>query len=165
MPDTPTRRKLLAAVGAATATGLAGCTAAERARLNPFAAPPVSMTVLRANGDESETTCRLETEAVADIPELQNPLDELNDAEVGDRVERGLSIPTGREISNTFTRQCDGDIGGIYYYDDAAYLIGLTYRDQADHQDHHERLAESETETATENGTATDDRTATPTEQ
>lgn len=151
MTDTPTRRKLLAAVGAATATGLAGCTAAERARLNPFAEPPVSMTVIRANGDESQTRCSLAADAVAEIPALQNPLDELNDADDGERVERGLSIPTGREISNMFTRQCDGDIGGIYRYDGAAYLIGLTYRDQADHQDHHEQL-----------GSQTGDETETP---
>ncbi len=164
MDDTPTRRKLLAAVGTATATGLAGCTAAERARLNPFAEPPVSMTVVRASGEESETRCTLETEAVAEIPKLRDPLDELADAEDGDRVERGLSIATGREISNTFTRQCDGDVGGIYRYDGAAYLIGLTYRDQADHQDHHDHLA-NETATGTDNGTAVDDDTETPSEQ
>ncbi|KPN30263.1 hypothetical protein SY89_00989 [Halolamina pelagica] len=39
MTDAPTRRRLLAAVGAVATTGLAGCTAAERARLNPFAEP------------------------------------------------------------------------------------------------------------------------------
>lgn len=153
MADTPTRRKLLAAVGTATATGLVGCTAAERARLNPFAEPPVSMTVIRASGDESQTRCSLATDAVTEIPELRNPLDELNDAADGERVERGLSIPTGREISNLFTRQCDGDIGGIYRYDGAAYLIGLTYRDQADHQDHHEDLAGNETDDDTETET------------
>lgn len=157
MPTTPTRRKLLAAVGAATATGLAGCTAAERARLNPFAEPPISMTVVRATGDESETRCSLDADAVAEIAVLQNPLDELADAEDGERIHRGLSIEKGREISNMFTRQCDGEIGGIYRYEGAAYLIGLTYRDQADHQDHHEHLA-----TETDNDTATDD-TETPT--
>jgi len=152
----PTRRKLLAAVGTAAATGLAGCTAAERARLNPFAEPPVSMTVIRANGDESETRCSLDADAVAEIPELQAPLDELNDAEDGDRIHRGLSIPTGREISNTFTRQCDGEIGGIYRYDGAAYLIGLTYRDQSAHQEHHDRLGN-------DSHGGTDDGTETPT--
>ena len=160
MARNPTRRKLLAAVGTAAATGLAGCTAAERARLNPFAEPPVSMTVIRANGDESETRCGLAADAVAEIPELQGPLDELSDAEDGERVERGLSIPTGREISNMFTRQCDGDVGGIYRYDGTAYLIGLTYRDQSAHQEHHEQLGndshggtddDTETETATPN--------------
>lgn len=150
MTDTPTRRRLLAAVGAAAATGLAGCTAAERARLNPLAEPPVSMTVIRATGDESETRCSLDTDVVAEIPELQGPLDELNDAEDGERVEKGLSIPTGRQISNMFTRQCEDGIGGIYRYDGAAYLVGLTYRDQSAHQDHHEHLAESATETETE---------------
>lgn len=160
MAGSPTRRRLLAAVGAAGTTGLAGCTAAERARLNPFAAPPVSMTVIRASGDESETTCRLDADGVAEIPELQGPLDELNDADDGERVERGLSIATGREISNFFTRQCEDDVGGIFRYDGAAYLIGLTYRDQADHQDHHEHLA-NESETGTDEGTGTE----TPTEQ
>jgi hypothetical protein len=164
MSGEPSRRKLLAAVGTVAATGLAGCTAAERARLNPFAEPPVSMTVIRASGDESGTRCALETEAVAEIPELQGPLDELNDAEDGERVERGLSIATGRQISNMFTRQCDDDVGGIYRYDGAAYLIGLTYRDQADHQDHHDHLA-NETTTGTDDGTAVDDDTETPSEQ
>jgi len=143
------RRRLLAAGATATLVGTAGCTAAERARLNPFAEPPVSMTVIRASGDETETRCSLDTEAVAEIPELQGPLDELTDADDGERIERGLSIATGRQISNLFTRQCDGDVGGIYRYDGAAFLIGLTYRDQADHEEHHEHLAESETETET----------------
>ena len=151
----PTRRKLLAAAGAVAATGLAGCTAAERARLNPFAEPPVSMTVIRATGDESETRCGLAADAVADIPELQNPLDELNDAEDGDRIHRGLSIPTGREISNFFTRQCGDEIGGIYRYDGAAYLIGLTYRDQSAHQEHHDRLG-NESHGGTDDGSATE---------
>jgi hypothetical protein len=148
MPEL-SRRRLLAAGATATLVGTAGCTAAERARLNPFAEPPVSMTAIRASGDETETSCSLDAEAVSEIPELQNPLDELADADDGDRVERGLSIATGRQISNLFTRQCDGDVGGIYRYDGAAYLIGLTYRDQADHQDHHDHLAESATETET----------------
>ncbi|MFD1525462.1 hypothetical protein, partial [Halolamina salina] len=134
--------------------GPAACAAPERARLNPFAEPPVSMTVIRASGDETETRCSLDAEAVAEIPELQNPLDGLADADDGERVERGLSIATGRQISNLFTRQCDGDVGGIYRYDGAAYLIGLTYRDQADHEAHHEHLAESATDTETENGTS-----------
>jgi|AntRauTorcE11898_2_1112593.scaffolds.fasta_scaffold05101_2 hypothetical protein len=161
MPPTPTRRKLLAAVGTVTATGLAGCTAAERARLNPFAEPPISMTVVRATGDESETRCTLDADAVAEIPVLQNPLDELADAEDGERIHRGLSIQKGREISNMFTRQCDGEIGGIYRYEGAAYLIGLTYRDQADHQDHHEHLG-NETDDSGADGTESDE-TETPT--
>jgi hypothetical protein len=144
------RRRLLAVGATATLVGTAGCTAAERARLNPFAEPPVSMTVIRASGDETETRCSLDSEAVAEVPELQGPLDELTDADDGERVERGLSLATGRQISNLFTRQCDGDVGGIYRYDGAAFLIGLTYRDQADHEDHHEHLAESETETPSE---------------
>ena len=156
MPDSPTRRRLLAAVGVAATTALAGCTAAERARLNPFAEPPVSMTVIRAAGDESETSCRLDPDAVAAVPELAGPLDELNDAEDGERIHRGLSIATGRELSNLFTRQCEDDVGGIYRYDGAAYLIGLTYRDQADHEEHHEQLANE-----TNDGTDTE----TPTEQ
>jgi len=155
MADTHTRRRLLATVGAATATGLAGCTAAERARLNPFAEPPVSMMVVRASGDETETTCQLDPAAVAEIPELQGPLDELADAADGERTQRGLSIATGREISNMFTRQCDGDVGGLYRYDETWFLIGLTYRDQADHQDHHDHLGESETESETDSGNAT----------
>ncbi len=160
MAGAPTRRQLLAAVGATAATGLAGCTAAERARLNPFAEPPVSMTVIRAAGDESETICRLDADGVAGIPELRGPLDELDDAADGERVHRGLSIATGRQISNFFTRQCEDDVGGIYRYDGAAYLIGLTYRDQAAHQDHHDHLA-NESETGTDDGTDTE----TPTEQ
>jgi hypothetical protein len=156
MAGTPTRRKLLAAVGTATVTGLAGCTAAERTRLNPFAEPPVSITVLRASGDETETTCRLDADAVDDVPELREPLEELADADDGERLERGLSIATGREISNLFTRQCDDDVGGLYRYDGVWYLIGLTYRDQADHQDHHDHLA---------NESDTDDDTETPTAQ
>lgn len=155
------RRKLLAAGTVTALTGLAGCTAADRARLNPFAEPPVSMTVIRASGDETETTCRLDAEAVADIPELQDPLDRLNDADDGERVEKGLSIATGREISNMFTRQCEDDVGGIYRYDGAAYLIGLTYRDQADHQDHHDHLAGSETEAESGNGADSGNETAT----
>jgi len=154
MADSPTRRRLLAAIGAAATTGLAGCTAAERARLNPFAEPPVSLTVIRASGDESETRCRLDPEAVDEIPELRDPLDELTDAQDGERVHRGLSIATGRELSNLFTRQCDDGVGGVYRYDGAAYLIGLTYRDQAAHQDHHDHLAG--------NDTTTDDATETP---
>jgi hypothetical protein len=164
MAGGPTRRTLLAAVGTTAATGLAGCTAGERARLNPFAEPPVSMTVIRASGAESETRCTLEAEAVAEIAELQGPLDELADADDGERVERGLSIATGREISNLFTRQCDDDVGGIYRYDGAAYLIGLTYRDQAAHQDHHDHLA-NETATGTDTRTEVDDGTETPAEQ
>jgi hypothetical protein len=155
MPEL-SRRRLLAAGATATLVGTAGCTAAERARLNPFAEPPVSMTVIRASGDETETRCSLDTDAVAEVPELQNPLDELADAEDGDRVDRGLSIATGREISNLFTRQCDGEVGGIYRYDGAAYLIGLTYRDQADHEEHHEHLQESATETGTDDETASE---------
>lgn len=164
MPErTLTRRALLAASTATALTGLAGCTAAERARLNPLAAPPVSMTVIRASGDETETSCRLETEAVAAVPALEKPLDSLHDADDGKRVEKGLSIATGREISNTFTRQCDGDVGGLYRYEEAWYLIGLTYRDQADHQEHHEHLEESETES--DDDTESGDDTETPTEQ
>lgn len=145
MTDCPSRRQLLAAVGAATATGLAGCTAAERARLNPLAEPPVTMKVVAASGDETEVTCQLDEDAVTEIPALQNPLDELDGAEEGERVERGLSIPEGREISNFFTQQCEEDAGGLVSYDGSWYLVGLTYRDQADHEDHHDHLA-SETD-------------------
>ncbi|MFW5938814.1 MAG: hypothetical protein ACOCSD_02335 [Halolamina sp.] len=157
----PTRRQLLATV--ATTTGLAGCTAAERARLNPVAEPPVSMTVIRASSDESETRCRLDADAVGEIPELQNPLDELNDAEAGDRIHRGLSIQSGRQISNTFSSQCDEGVGGLYRYEDAWYLVGLTYRDQEAHQEHHEHLAESETASGNESSDDGDAATATAT--
>ena len=156
MADASTRRRLLAAVGAAATTALAGCTAPERARLNPFAEPPVSMTVIRADGDESGISCRLDPQAVAEIPALQEPMDSLNDAADGDRIDRGLSVATGRQISNMFTRQCGTDVGGIYRYDGAAYLVGLTYRDQTDHDDHHDHLAN-------ESGTGTDGETATET--
>lgn len=159
MAGNSTRRTLLAAVGTATLGGLAGCTSAERAQLNPFADPPVSMTVIAASGDETETTCRLDADAVAAIGQLQTPLDRLNDAADGERIETPLTIPTGQAISNLFTRQCDGSVGGLYRYKESWYLIGLIYRDQADHQDHHEQLAESETDN--ESPTGSDNATAT----
>jgi hypothetical protein len=55
------------------------------------------------------------------------------------------------------TRQCGEDVGGLYNYEGAWYLLGLTFKAQEDHQDHHDQQSENggtATETATD--TATD---------
>lgn len=147
------RRRLLAAAGTATLVGLAGCTDEEVNRLNPLWDPPITMQVIAADGDETDVTCTLETDAVADLPELREPLETLADAEDGQRIVKGLTTETGQEISNMLTRQCDDAVGGLYNYEDEWYLLGLTFEAQEDHQAHHE---EQGGHGGTDNSTATD---------
>jgi hypothetical protein len=148
------RRRLLAAAGTVTLTGLAGCTDEDVNRLNPLWDPPIIMTVLAANGDETDVTCTLGPNAVSGLPELREPLERLTDAEDGERIVKGLTTETGQEISNRLTRQCDdGAVGGLYEYEGEWYLLGLTFEAQEDHQDHHE---EQGGHGGTANATATD---------
>ena len=133
------RRRLLAAAGTATLGGLAGCTTDEINRLNPLWDAPITMKLIAASGDETDVTCTIEPDAVSDLPELEEPLDALADAEDGQRVVKGLTTETGQEISNMLARQCGEDVGGLYKYEDAWYLLGLTFKAQEDHQNHHEQ--------------------------
>lgn len=146
------RRRLLAAAGTATLAGFAGCTEEEINRLNPLWGAPITMKVIAASGDETDVTCTLETEAVADFPELRDPLERLADAEDGQRIEKGLTTETGQEISNMLTRQCDDAVGGLYQYEGQWYLLGLTFKAQEDHQAHHDQNGGHG---GTDNGTAT----------
>jgi hypothetical protein len=148
------RRRLLAAAGSASLAGLAGCTDEEVNRLNPLWEPPITMKVIAASGDETDVTCSLDADAVSDLPELRESLERLADADDGDRIVKGLTTETGQEISNMLTRQCDdGSVGGLYNYEGAWYLLGLTFEAQEDHQDHHE---EQGGHGGTENATATE---------
>lgn len=154
------RRRLLAAGATATLGALAGCTDEEVARLNPLWDAPITMKVIVASGDETETTCQLDTDLVAEIPELHRPLERLSGADDGRRIVKGLTTETGQEISNLFTRQCEDSVGGLYRYDGEWFLIGLTFEAQEDHQEHHENQDGhdgSETDSETES-------TTTPTE-
>lgn len=146
------RRRLLAAAGTASLAGLAGCTEEQVKRLNPLWQPPITMTLIAAGGDETDVRCRIEPEAVAELPELRGPLETLAGADTGRRIVKGLTIETGQEISNMLTRQCGDDVGGLYKYEGEWYLLGLTFEAQEDHQDHHEQQGGhggNETDTAT----------------
>lgn len=147
------RRRLLAAAGTATLAGLAGCTDEEVNRLNPLWDPPITMKLIAASGDETDVSCTLEPDAVAEIPELREPLETLADAEDGQRIVRGLTSGTGQEISNMLTRQCEDAVGGLYQYEGEWYLLGLTFKAQEDHQAHHEQQGGHG---GTDNTTATD---------
>lgn len=145
------RRRLLAAAGTATLGGLAGCTTDEINRLNPLWDAPITMKLIAASGDETDVTCTIESDAVSDLPELEEPLEALADADDGQRVVKGLTTETGQEISNMLARQCDEDVGGLYKYEDAWYLLGLTFKAQEDHQNHHEAQGgHTGTDTSTE---------------
>ena len=145
------RRRLLAAAGTATLGGLAGCTTDELNRLNPLWDAPITMKLIAASGDETDVTCTIESDAVSDLPELKEALESLADAEDGQRVVKGLTTETGQEISNMLARQCGEDVGGLYKYEDAWYLLGLTFKAQEDHQAHHEAQGgHTATDTATE---------------
>jgi hypothetical protein len=147
------RRRLLAAAGTATLGGLAGCTSDEINRLNPLWDAPITMKLIAASGDETDVTCTIESDAVSDLPELKEPLDSLADAEDGQRVVKGLTTATGQQISNMLTKQCGEDVGGLYNYEGSWYLLGLTFKAQEDHQDHHEQQGGhtgTETDTPTE---------------
>lgn len=134
----PTRRGLLAGGAVATAVLLAGCTGNESLnRLNPFWNPPITMTVVAASGDETDTTCSLSAEAVERHPPLQSAMEKLADAEPGTKVTKGLTTETGQAISNTFTEHCQA-VGGLYRYDGEWYLVGLTFKSQDDHRESHE---------------------------
>ena len=146
------RRKLLAAAGTATLGGLAGCTDEEVNRLNPLWEPPITMKVIAASGDETDVSCTLAADALSDLPELRRPLETLADAEDGQRIVKGLTIETGQEISNMLARQCDDQIGGLYSYDGSWYLLGLTFKAQEDHQDHHDQQG-GHSDTATDSPT------------
>lgn len=147
-----TRRKLLAAAGTATLGGLAGCTDEEVNRLNPLWEPPITMKVIAASGDETDVRCTIASGALSDLPELRRSLETLADAEDGERVVKGLTIETGQEISNMLTRQCEDDVGGLYNYDGSWYLLGLTFKAQEDHQNHHDQQSE-QSDTATDSPT------------
>lgn len=148
------RRRLLAAAGTVTLAGLAGCTEEELNRLNPLWEPPIVMTVIVASGDETDVTCTLDPEAVADLPELRGPLETLAGAEDGQRIVKGLTTETGQEISNVLTRQCSDAVGGLYEYEGEWYLLGLTFEAQEDHQAHHDEQAGHDgTENATDTAT------------
>jgi hypothetical protein len=148
------RRRLLAAGTTAALAALAGCTEEDLNRLNPLWDPPIEMKVIAASGDETDVTCTLDADAVAEIPELERPLAELADADDGERIVKGLTSDTGTEISNTLTRQCGDDVGGLYEYKEEWYLMGLTFEAQEDHQDHHdEQGGHDGNETDTSTGT------------
>jgi hypothetical protein len=140
---------------------LAGCTDEEVARLNPFWDAPITMKVIAASGDETETTCTLDAATVDDIPELRRPLERLSDAADGRRIVKGITTDTGQEISNLLTRQCEDSVGGLYRYEGEWFLMGLTFEAQEDHQQHHEEQGgHGGNETDTETGSST----PTPTE-
>lgn len=158
MTNSPlSRRRLLAAGATATLGALAGCTDEEVARLNPLWDAPITMKVIVASGDETETTCRLDADRVEEIPELRRPLERLSGADDGRRIVKRLTTSTGQEISNLFTRQCEDSVGGLYQYEGEWFLIGLTFEAQEDHQQHHENMGGH-------NGSATESSTPTPTE-
>jgi len=145
------RRRLLAAGATAVPGALAGCTDDEVARLNPLWDAPITMTVIAASGDETGTTCTLDSEKVDEIPELRRPLERLSSAEDGQRVVKGLTTDTGQEISNLLTTECGDAVGGLYQYEGEWYLMGLTFEAQEDHQQHHEEQGGHDgNETATE---------------
>ncbi|MEF8828110.1 MAG: hypothetical protein V5A38_05800 [Halolamina sp.] len=156
MAEAPLSRRRLLAVGAtATLGALAGCTDEEVARLNPFWDAPITMKVIAASGDETETTCTLDADEVDDIPELKRPLQRLSGAEDGRRIVKRLTTGTGQEISNMLTRKCGDSIGGLYQYEGEWFLMGLTFEAQEDHQQHHEEQGgHGGTETATPTETA-----------
>jgi hypothetical protein len=135
---TVTRRRLLAGGATAASVALAGCTApASVNRLNPFWDAPIEMKVVHAAEDQTDVRCELPDSAVEDHPVMQGAMEELADAEVGERVTRKLSTEEGQAISNTFTEQCE-TVGGLYEYQGNWYLVGLTFEAQSDHQEYHD---------------------------
>lgn len=140
----PSRREVLAAASSLSVGALAGCTG-----LNPFAEKGMDMTVVRADGTETDTKCDLPDETVAQYPALLRAFDRLADAEDGTTVRKKLATEKGAAIGNMLTRQCE-DVGGLYKYRGVWYLVGLSFDSQEDHDRYENGSGHSHNDTTTE---------------
>lgn len=125
------RRRLVAALGSGALAAGTGCLD----RLGLGSEPPVRLRSTRANGDETDITCRLDADVVAANPPLERVLTRAADREKGEWATVGVDESTAEAINEDLVAACERT-RGLYRYDGQWFFVSMRFTSAGAHREY-----------------------------
>jgi len=114
------RREVLAGV-----SGLAGIGTLGAYGLGVFDDPPFTLKVYNADGDETDVTCDLPDDFLADKPVLSELVDDARDNSATEPAARGISRDRAAAILSDLESNCE-TTGGLYDIQGEWFFISIS---------------------------------------